>query len=149
MARMQGLDALSRKLRLLPKQVQNKQVKRSLSAGARELITAIKAAAPEDTGLMKTQIVQFRVPQQNKVQVGISSRLKRLKSERTRQKADARNKYRPANYGAYYWRFVEFGTSRMPAKPFIRPTFDAKKTGIARRIIVELEKGIETEARKL
>ena len=25
---------------------------------------------------------------------------------------------------AYYWRFLEFGTSKMRAKPFLRPTFD-------------------------
>lgn len=25
----------------------------------------------------------------------------------------------------YYWRFLEFGTSKMPARPFIRPAMDA------------------------
>lgn len=28
--------------------------------------------------------------------------------------------------GAYYWKFVEFGTSRMAAKPFMRPAFDSR-----------------------
>lgn len=28
---------------------------------------------------------------------------------------------------AYYWRFVEFGTSKMPARPFLRPAFESQK----------------------
>jgi HK97 gp10 family phage protein len=28
---------------------------------------------------------------------------------------------------AFYWRFIEFGTSRMAAKPFMRPAFDSSK----------------------
>jgi HK97 gp10 family phage protein len=28
--------------------------------------------------------------------------------------------------GAYYWRWVEFGSSKSSAKPFLRPSFDAR-----------------------
>lgn len=35
---------------------------------------------------------------------------------------------------AYYWRFVELGTSKMAAKPFLRPTFDS----LAPQTIVEV-----------
>ena len=28
---------------------------------------------------------------------------------------------RPAKCGVFYWRFLEFGTSRQPATPFLRP----------------------------
>lgn len=35
---------------------------------------------------------------------------------------------------AYYLRFVEFGTSRMSAKPFLRPSFEAKKTAAAQAV---------------
>lgn len=27
----------------------------------------------------------------------------------------------------YYWRFLEFGTSKMPAQPFLRPAMDASQ----------------------
>jgi len=27
----------------------------------------------------------------------------------------------------YYWRFVEFGTAKMAARPFLRPAFEAQK----------------------
>ena len=49
----------------------------------------------------------------------------------------------------FYWRFVEFGTSKMRAFPFLRPAFDAKKIEAAERIKDALRQGIETEAAKL
>ena len=30
-------------------------------------------------------------------------------------------------YNVFYWRFLEYGTPKMPAFPFIRPAFDHKK----------------------
>ena len=45
------------------------------------------------------------------------------------------------NRGAFYWRFLEFGTSKMPAQPFIRPAtahlnraLDAGKDRMAQRL---------------
>lgn len=49
----------------------------------------------------------------------------------------------------YYWRFLEFGTSKMPARPFLRPAGQStvvQQTIAIRRI---LKRGIEREARKL
>lgn len=40
----------------------------------------------------------------------------------------------------FYWRFVELGTSKMRAKPFLRPAFEAKKLESVR---VALETGRE------
>ncbi|MGO4154339.1 HK97-gp10 family putative phage morphogenesis protein [Cupriavidus sp. YAF13] len=35
---------------------------------------------------------------------------------------------------AYYGRFVEYGTSKMAAKPFLRPAFEAKKRAAAEAV---------------
>lgn len=32
-----------------------------------------------------------------------------------------------ATANAYYWRFLEFGTSKAAARPFIRPAWDARR----------------------
>lgn len=48
----------------------------------------------------------------------------------------------------YYWRFLEFGTSKMPAKPFMRPAFEQTKEKAATEIITTLKRGIEEEAGK-
>ena len=45
---------------------------------------------------------------------------------------------------AFYGRFVEFGTSKMAAKPFLRPAYDAARTkalkAVQERMAVELKK---------
>ncbi|SUO95260.1 HK97-gp10 family putative phage morphogenesis protein [Suttonella ornithocola] len=46
----------------------------------------------------------------------------------------------------YYWRFLEFGTSKMPARPFIRPAMDADQ--ITGAYASELSKAIEREIKK-
>lgn len=48
----------------------------------------------------------------------------------------------------YYWRFIEFGTSKMPAKPFLRPAFEQSKEKAVTEIIKTLKDGIESEAGK-
>lgn len=48
----------------------------------------------------------------------------------------------------FYWRFVEFGTSKMPAQPFLRPAFSSKKEQAAREIITTLRDEINREGRK-
>lgn len=35
---------------------------------------------------------------------------------------------------AFYGRFIEFGTSKMPAQPFLRPAYEAKKTAAAQAV---------------
>ena len=48
----------------------------------------------------------------------------------------------------FYWRFVEFGTSKMPAKPFMRPAFEQSKQQAAQAIIDKLQQEIIAEAGK-
>lgn len=48
----------------------------------------------------------------------------------------------------YYWRFVEFGTSKMAAKPFLRPAFQSKKEQATKEIITTLRDGIIQEGNK-
>lgn len=44
---------------------------------------------------------------------------------------------------AYYLRFVEYGTSKMAAKPFKRPAYEAKKTAAAEAVDEVLNKAIQ------
>lgn len=48
----------------------------------------------------------------------------------------------------WYWRFVEFGTSKMAAKPFLRAAFDTQKEKALERIREYLAARIEKEAAK-
>ena len=48
----------------------------------------------------------------------------------------------------FYWRFVEFGTSKMPARPFMRTAFATEKEHATSEIITTLRDEILKEASK-
>jgi HK97 gp10 family phage protein len=58
-------------------------------------------------------------------------------------------KKRNVDRDSYYWRFVEFGTSKMSARPFMRPAFDGNKLEALNRIKEYLTARIDKEAAKL
>ncbi len=43
----------------------------------------------------------------------------------------------------WYWRFLEFGTEHMPAKPFMRPAMDANYNRAAEVFIEEYKKALD------
>lgn len=50
---------------------------------------------------------------------------------------------------AFWGAFLEFGTRHMPARPWMRPVFDAKAPGMVPYLEAELKKRIERKARQL
>ncbi|GAB7128039.1 hypothetical protein JCM19000A_25460 [Silvimonas sp. JCM 19000] len=48
----------------------------------------------------------------------------------------------------FYWYFVEFGTRKMAARPFVRPSYEAAKSEAAERTKDQLRKRITQEAGK-
>jgi HK97 gp10 family phage protein len=46
------------------------------------------------------------------------------------------------------WHFVELGTSKMRAKPFLRPALEKNASGILRQLALELQKSIARTLRK-
>ncbi|CUI04680.1 Phage protein [Janthinobacterium sp. CG23_2] len=45
--------------------------------------------------------------------------------------------------GAFYWRFVEFGTAHSPAQPFLRPAYESKKQAAADAVTRTLAQKID------
>ena len=48
----------------------------------------------------------------------------------------------------FYWRFLEFGTSKMAKRPFLRPAFESKKTAAVEAMRDYMDKRIDKEAAK-
>lgn len=46
------------------------------------------------------------------------------------------------NKEAWYWKFLEFGTSKMPPKPFMRPAFEQMKESAIAAIEQRIKEGI-------
>jgi HK97 gp10 family phage protein len=50
---------------------------------------------------------------------------------------------------AYFWKFIEFGTSKMPARPFMRPAFENRSAEALDRFVDRLKAGIAKAVTKL
>lgn len=55
---------------------------------------------------------------------------------------------RPGSSPGYWW-LVEFGTSRMPAHPFMRPAFEAKKREAVTVFVNSMRRGLDSVAQSL
>jgi len=156
---LRGLDGLLDALKALPPAVASKNggpARVALARGAKVIRDDARARAPKDTGAMAANIVMKRdaQPQRSGVNerytVGVrgGSLSTYSNTKRNRRKGVVGKKYEKQS-ATFYWRFVEFGTNRQPAKPFLRPAFESQKEQALNVITSTLTKGIESAARKV
>lgn len=139
---VRGLRELQAAMRALPKRLDRRILNAALMAGARPMVKAAKAKVPVDTAALKSGIRATPVrPKQHTatVHVGIG-RARQSKAER----AKGAKKYTP-----WYGFLVEFGTSKMSARPFLRPAFETTKQAAVEIIKAAIGRRIEIEAAKL
>lgn len=155
----QGLRELEAQMRQLPALLDRRILDAGLLAGARLVRDEAKQLAPElsvedprwERGALKRAIAATRIrPQQyasevivrvrklTKKQLGLFSR-RRFAGGRLRR-ADPRD--------AFYWMFVEFGTAKMRAQPFLRPAFEAKKEQAVQKAIDAIRDRVQRELQK-
>jgi HK97 gp10 family phage protein len=121
MIRIEGLKELEMRLKALPQKIAGKALYSGLMAGAEVIRKEAANRAPKKTGRLKRNIVKRR----EKAPPGLSASVViGVRKE------------------AFYWRFVEFGTSKLPARPFLRPAFDTQKEAAAGRIAAKLRERI-------
>ena len=133
-ARVTGLAELKRTLATLPQAMQKTAVKGMVAAGASvirqeailrapQYVEAVPAGHPP-AGTLKQAIYQARLiadcTQSHEVWVVNVHRGKRFQTHRKGGQT--------VNADAYYASWVEYGTVKMSAKPFMRPAFESKKS---------------------
>lgn len=146
-----GLRELERKLLDLPDKVNRRVLAKAVSNGAALVRDEMRTLAPLYTGPVSTG---HPPPGTLKKAVFMShSRTSHLGYEafvvgvrhgKQRQHVGKGDK----NMDAYYFRFVEFGTVKMPARPFMRPAFDHKKAAALEAIKTGLAEGIAAAAKE-
>lgn len=131
---IEGLEELTRKLRQLERLAKQKSlVYKAIFFATKPMLDDVKKRAPkaeaayyryfrgggqksrvlQTPGKLRKSIKRKRVKLPDSVGVGIYS---------------APIKHGGASkYSVFYWRFIEYGTPKMAAMPFIRPAYDAKK----------------------
>ncbi|HDT5880956.1 TPA: HK97 gp10 family phage protein [Klebsiella pneumoniae subsp. pneumoniae] len=134
-----GLQDIARDLQTLSKAENNKVLRDSTRAGAEVLRQEVIDRAPEKTGKLKKNVV---VTQKSRRRGEISSGVhirgvnpRTGNSDNTMKASNKRN--------AFYWRFVELGTSTAPAHPFVRPAFDTRQEEAAQAAMNRMNKAID------
>ena len=147
---IQGLAELDRALHALPGNIAKNVLRGAVGAGASVIRAEAKQRAPVATGQGKD------APPPGTLKRAIYSKQIRELSNFSKQtffvsvKSGAKHRGAGKKYlDAWYWRFVEFGTSKMAARPFLRPAFEAKKTEAIEAIRAYLAKRIPIEADKV
>jgi HK97 gp10 family phage protein len=137
-----GFKELAAALKELGPRVGRKHLRGSVAKGATIVRTEARNLAPVDTGEMRKdiQVKRERSPD-NVASYSVFVR----SGKKSRLAGRARN----VDRDSFYWKFVEFGTAKMAARPFMRPAFEAKKEEAVDAIGAELDKRIQAEATDL
>ena len=138
--KVEGLRELSAAMRDLAQNVQNNIARSATNSAAQVVKKAAISKAPNLTGNLKKNIIVRRLPKAESALTSehiVTVRRGRLT---VKQKAAGIT-------GAMYAGFVEFGTVKMPARPYLRPAFDQTKTQAVDAMAAQLKKRIAKAAK--
>lgn len=134
------LEALANDLQALSKAENRKVLTAATRAGANVIRDEARRKAPVKTGKLKRNIVTMgrRSIKPNEAVSGVHIR---GRNPKTGNSDNAMKATDPKN--SFYWRFIEMGTSKMAAQPFIRPAFESKMSEMERAIENKLAEAID------
>lgn len=141
-----GFKELAKALKELGPRVAKNGLRAATSAGAAVIRNEARSRAPVDTGEMKKDIQMKRERDQRDGGLFAASYSVFVRSGK---KSRLSGKARDVQKDSFYWKFVEFGTSKMAAQPFLRPSFESRKEDAVDAIGKKLDERIQVEAAKL
>jgi HK97 gp10 family phage protein len=111
LVRVRGVATVDQRLRVLPKALSRQILEDALGQAAEPLLADIRAGAPVRTGRLRDSIAikKHRMQRQDQAHIELGV------------------------FGVFYGRFIEFGTSKMTARPFVRPALDRHSSALIRR----------------
>ncbi len=147
--KVDGLEELGQALAQFPTVLAQKYLARATFTAAAVIESDAIARAPERTGLLKSKIAIFKRNEGEGIahyaigvrRLRVTKKIKRVL--RIARKANL--SYRIVD-DAFYWRFLEFGTVKMSARPFLRPAFEAQKENAIEVFRTTLADGVQAAA---
>lgn len=131
-----GLSQMNKVLQEFAPNIQRRVLQNAVSAGGRVSMNAIKAKAPRHEGPQSPASKKYGTVVKNLSMRAMSKLRTTARGVRIWTK------------DAFWAQFYELGTSRQPARPFMRPGFDESETEAINAIAGKLYAGIESEAAK-
>lgn len=153
---MIGLEPILKKLRELSPKLQ----KQALNGAMRKGMAIVRKAAVTkaqgfDDPATAQQISKEIVVRSNAkkarrmgagtflVQVGVKGGAKSYVDNRKNRSAGRVGQSYEGGGNVYHWRFLEFGTSKMRAQPFMRPALADNTQAVVNTVTAELDKAID------
>lgn len=146
-----GLTELERRLREFGPKVAANGLRSSTLAGAKIFLNAVRDTAPHRTGILRASLVtKRRRTAPHEARYSIVSKGVKLTFGDTRLNRRLRRvgkKYQADGPG-FYGKFLEFGTSKMAARPFMRPAFNNNTDAAIDAVANGLRKAIDRAAKR-
>ena len=147
------LDKLLRDLREFTPKLQRKGLTQALRKGMAPVRKSAKAKVPVDTGALKKAITvrtNSRLGRREggaAVQVGIRGGAKEYVNSSLNRRLKRVGQSYEQGGNQFYFRFLEFGTSKMAARPFLRPALAENVNTVTQITSEELRKAIDRIAK--
>ena len=147
--RVENLDEVIDKMSTFASKLQRKGLTQALRKGMRPVVRTARAKAPVDTGALKKAIVARVNTRMGRrvggavVQVGIRGGAKEyVNDSRNRRMGRVGQSYEQGG-NQFYFRFLEFGTNKLPARPFLRPALAENAQKTTDIVTAELRKAVD------
>jgi HK97 gp10 family phage protein len=161
--RVTGLQDLRQAMLQLPRRLDRRVLNAALMAGAREVVSDAQSRAPilrtpdprRMPGTVRRNIrarpVRPTPGNTASVIIGVRQLSRQsiiaFKTQQFARGKRGRSTDNPND--PFYWRFLEFGTSKMAARPFLRPAFAARRIQALEVFRVRLSQRLMVEAQRL
>lgn len=127
---LQGDKELIAAMNALTPALEKKVLRTALRAGGKPILAQAKSNAPFKTGQTRRALKLRAMKRSRKNRVGVI-----VQTKDGDYKGDQ-----------FYASFIEYGTSKMAAKPFMRPAFDTKKNESLQIVTREIDAGLQKVA---
>lgn len=153
MARIQGLEQVQQKLRAIGKK---STIKRITRKAARQAMNIARDAARANAKALDDPITKEKIWKNIVTQTGKTSNSNEIRMRVGIRGGAAQNKYTDKTALAglpggitTYWRFIELGTSKVPAHPFMRPALLNNTDAVTNKFVSVFSAELQNELAKV